>query len=114
MPVDTSDRGRSHIPAAEREQRSRISQIIRTGGLLRGTLLVRHRVCGKPGCRCARGEKHEGLALQVRLDGRSRQFHVPRSMEEDVRRWVAQYKEVRERLDKVALRYLDKLRGTRT
>jgi hypothetical protein len=35
-------------------------------------------------------------------------------MEEDVRRWVAQYKEVRERLDKVALRYLDKLRGTRT
>jgi hypothetical protein len=35
-------------------------------------------------------------------------------MEEDVRQWVAQYKEVRERLDKVALHYLDKLRGTRT
>ena len=102
------------MSAAEREQRSRITQIIRSGGLLRGTLLVRYRVCGKPGCRCARGEKHEGLALQVRLDGRSCQFHVPRSMEEDVRQWVAQYKEVRERLDKVALHYLDKLRGTRT
>jgi hypothetical protein len=101
------------MSAAEREQRSRLAKMIRECGLLRGTLLVRRRVCGKKGCRCTRGEKHEGLALQVSLEGRSRQFHVPRDMEEDVRRWVAQYKEVRERLDKVALRYLDRLRGTR-
>lgn len=113
MPVNTSGRGRSHLPAAERKERSRISQIVCEGGLLRGTLLVRYRVCGKKNCRCARGEKHEGLALQVSIDGRSRQFHVPRAMEEDVRQWVEQYQEVRQRLDKVALIYLDKLRGKR-
>lgn len=39
--------------------------------VLRGTLITMRRRCGKPGCRCAQGQLHEGPALSVSLSGRS-------------------------------------------
>lgn len=39
--------------------------------MLRGTLITMRRRCGKPTCRCAAGELHEGPALSVSLSGKS-------------------------------------------
>lgn len=44
---------------------------------LRGTLQRQGRRCGRPGCRCARGELHGPyLYLALYLDGRSRLVYV--------------------------------------
>jgi hypothetical protein len=40
--------------------------------MLRGTLTTFRRRCGKPSCRCASGEPHEGPALMYRDGGRTR------------------------------------------
>jgi hypothetical protein len=67
-----------------------------TGELLRGTLLkrtVRH----KSGCpKCARGEGHQVHVLTVSYGGgRVRQFSVRRERVDEVRRWLANYQELK-------------------
>lgn len=38
--------------------------------MIRGSLYQRRRLCGKPGCRCVRGELHQDTVLAVRRSGR--------------------------------------------
>ena len=94
----------------ERAFRSELAQLVSQRGLIRGSLLVRRRACGKPNCRCARGEGHQSLYLVVRQGGRARQLFVPKSHEAIVRRWVADYHTVRRLLDEISALYWDKVR----
>jgi len=73
-----------------------------TGELLRGTLLervVRH----KSGCpKCARGEGHQVYVLTVSYGGgRVRQFSVRRERVAEVRRWLANYQELKEAIEAI-------------
>ena len=54
---------RTEFPAVERARRSRVAQLSHQTRLMRGTLTIRSRRCGKPGCHCARGEPHVSLYL---------------------------------------------------
>ena len=107
---DREKRGRGGMSARERRLRSRLVQLLGGRGLLRGTLSVRERTCGKPSCRCARGDKHEGLYLVFSEKGRLRQMFVSRMQEARVRRWVEQYQEVRDLLEALAQLHLERLR----
>jgi hypothetical protein len=54
-----------------------------------GTLAERGRVCGKPTCRCARGEKHPALQLAHWVgEGKTHSLHVPYVLADDVRAGV--------------------------
>ncbi len=79
---------RSHFSDRERRRRSRLAQIVHAARFLRGTLSLRNVRCGKPGCRCARGELHACLYLVRRQGGKLRQLFVPRQWEERVRQAV--------------------------
>jgi hypothetical protein len=73
-----------------------------TGELLRGTLLertVRH----KSGCpKCARGEGHQVFVLTVTYPGgRTRQISIRRERVEEVRRWLANYQELKEKIEAI-------------
>ena len=52
--------------------------------------------------------------LQVSIEGRSCQFHVPKAMREEVRAWVENYQEVRALLDLISEIYLDKMSNKKT
>jgi hypothetical protein len=97
------------MPAQERRSRSRLVQLLSACALLRGTLSLRERTCGKPGCRCTRGHKHAGLYLVWSEQGRLRQRFVSREQEAQVRLWVAQYQEVRRLLEALVQMQLDQL-----
>lgn len=57
--------------------------------LVFGTLAERGRVCGKPTCRCARGEKHPAVQLAHWAgDGKTRSQHVPYAIVDTVREGV--------------------------
>lgn len=58
--------------------------------LLRGSVLSQQRRCGKPGCRCARGELHGPYTyLSIgRGSAGARLMYVPEAMAEAVRRRV--------------------------
>ena len=79
---------RSHRTAPQRHARSRIAQLVTQEPFLRGSLVERARPCGKPTCRCQRGQPHRSLYLATRLGGRRALLYIPRALEETVRQWV--------------------------
>jgi hypothetical protein len=80
----------------------RIAQLLKLQGVLRGNLSERLRVCGKPGCKCANGEKHPGLYLVQSREGKTRQIFVPAAWAEDVKQWVSNYQVMRQLLDELS------------
>ena len=89
------------LSRTERERRSRLAQLIRSHGVLRGSLVEMHRVCGKSGCRCTQGHKHVSLYLSHYEKGRQRLIYVPKAWEDRVRSWVATHQRVRALLDEI-------------
>jgi len=94
----------------ERKARSRLAQLMAGHGMMRGTLLVRRRRCGKPTCHCADGEGHESLYVVVSEEGRTRQLFVPKDWEQRVRQWVAAHQQARQLMEEVSRIYWDKVR----
>lgn len=101
---------RSQMTREERESRSRLKPYISYKELIRGTLSLRGRVCGKPNCRCQRGEKHISLFLSRSKEGRMEQLYIPKKKEELVRRWVKNYRDIQDLLEKISSIYWDKLK----
>ena len=103
-------RPRSARPPAERRARSRLAQVVHQEDFLRGSLVTMRRTCGKPRCRCTRGEKHVSLYLAVRDGGKRRLIYVPAAWEERVRQWVATGQEVGRLIEAISAGALDRLR----
>lgn len=97
------------MSAEERGVRSALRKLISGQGVLRGTVVRRERKCGRPNCRCTRGEKHQGMYLVVSEDGRRRQLHIPKDWEETVVQWVSDYQAIRERLEQLSRLHWDKV-----
>lgn len=92
-----------------------VSKLPVTGELLRGSLLervVRHtKDCPK----CARGEGHRVFVLTVSYgSGHTRQFSVRRERVEEVRRWLANYQDLKEKIEAICELNHDLLRPERT
>ena len=67
--------------------------------LLRGSLLERPKFCGKPGCKCTRGEAHPpGLYLSRRVGDSARHLFIRSADHERARREALSYKEFRQAL----------------
>ena len=98
------------MSARERDWRSQLAQLAHGVGLLRGTLAIRERLCGKPNCKCTKGKKHASLYLVASYEGRPRQLFIPKDFEPQVRRWVQQYQEARKLLEEISLLYWERIR----
>ena len=101
---------RAKMASSERESRSRLAQLIHDAGIIRGTLAVRSRICGKPNCRCAKGEKHVSLYLVVSEGGKYRQVFVPKDLEEVVRLWVENHQKARDLLEEISRMHYERIR----
>lgn len=93
---------RSHLPRRERFARSQLAKVLHDQSFLCGSLVTMHRVCGKPGCKCLRGEPHPGLYLAIRVGGTRKMIHVPSALEERVRHWVTTYQEIWRLMEEVS------------
>jgi len=91
--------------SAARQALMRIAQ--RLPGLIEGVMGVRaevmaaslsktHKVCGKPNCKCARGEKHEVYQLSWTENGRRRSTHVRSDELDKVRAAVERYRKLKQ------------------
>lgn len=68
--------------------------------LVRGSVVVQRRRCGKPNCHCAGGETlHETTALSYSENGRTRTLMLAAADVAAVRRAVERYRVAREKLD---------------
>ena len=110
MPEKEGIVSRTGMAASERQARSRLVQLLsQPRGLLRGSLLVRRRVCGNPRCRCTRGHKHESLYVVMTDQGRTRQLYVPKTFESLVRQWGEDYHLARQLMEEISCIYWDKV-----
>ena len=93
---------RSQISPEERTWRSQVARLVSHEVFLRANLEVRERVCGKPNCHCARGEKHASLYAVRTREGTRQQLFVPRAQEEEVRLWVSNYQRLLKLLERIS------------
>jgi len=90
---------------ALRNRRVGLTQVLPPlGEVLRGSLMERYLTCGNRDCRCARGERHGPVwYLSVTLDQSHRSgCTVPSDQVEQVRRWIENYRQVKENLEKIS------------
>ena len=74
---------------------SRVQQMTARKPLLAASLVAFERHCGKPGCHCARGEKHHGHQLTYKVGGKTRTVYVPVDLTEEVRAWIDEYRRLK-------------------
>lgn len=90
------------MPLEEREKRSQLCHLVRSGGILHGSLVRMARTCGNPGCRCNRGEKHVSWYLTVTQKGKQRMIYLPQGWEPKIRGWIKRYQEIRRALEELS------------
>jgi hypothetical protein len=67
--------------------------------LLRGSLLQRPKFCGKPGCKCTKGQSHPpSLYLSRLIEGTIRQVFIRAADHERAKKEALSYKELRQAL----------------
>ncbi len=77
------------VAEMRRARAALVRRLGRRGELMKGSLVTRWTRCSRPGCACARGEKHGPyLYVSVFREGRTRSVYVPQHLEGEVRRWV--------------------------
>jgi len=47
-----------------------INRLQNGGPMIKGSVYIRKRLCGKPQCRCVRGHRHQDRVLAIRREGR--------------------------------------------
>jgi hypothetical protein len=90
---------RSLRSAPERHARSRLAQLITQQPFLRGSLVQRARSCGKPTCRCQRGQLHPSLYLAVNHRGQRALLYIPRALHDTVRQWLDNGRQIYQQLE---------------
>jgi hypothetical protein len=74
------------------QRRRALRALPRLEEVVRGSVVERRIRCGKPGCRCARGQLHAATYLSVTFAGvRTEQISLPAQLVPVARRWVANY-----------------------
>ena len=77
------------------KRRTRSQRLSTCARLIKGSLVVNRRRCGKPGCRCAQGELHESLAFTYKQDGKSVLVHIPHHLEAEARQAQNDYRKLK-------------------
>ena len=95
----------------EQQRAALIEELRGLGNLMRGTLIQAQVKCGRKGCECERGEKHEKVHLCLNLHGRTRNLYVGRAREESVASLVREYQRARHIIEKLTEVNLELLRG---
>jgi len=91
-----SSRLRQEVVQLHDQMREAIEVFLRRQPLVRGTLYQRRRRCGRPGCRCARGQLHVSEAFCQATERGSRHVALATLDLDQVRRGVTDYREVRQ------------------
>ena len=88
-------------------QRDRLLKRLRRlcdSNMLRGSLSVVGRTCGKKTCACVlEGKRHQARYLSVKLKGRTKLLYVPASQEPEVRDAIAAHRRVSHIIDELTV-----------
>jgi hypothetical protein len=69
-----------------------LRRLQRSDPMVQGSFYLLQRKCGKPNCRCARGQLHATYVLTRSEAGRDRLYVVPKAQRAEVRKHAAEYR----------------------
>ena len=69
-----------------------LRRLQRSDPMVQGSFYLLRRKCGKPNCRCARGQFHPAYVLTRSEEGKDRLYTVPKDQRPQVRQWAAEYR----------------------
>jgi len=95
----------------EKQRDALVEELRGLGNLMRGTLIQAHVKCGRKGCECAQGEKHEKVHLCLNFRGRTRNLYVGRGRKDTVASLVREYQRARHIIEQLTEVTLELLRG---
>lgn len=93
---------RAHRSPQERDARSRAVQLLADKPLLRGSLVLQYRSCGKKYCRCQTGPKHPALYLHTRSGDQRVRIYIPPALHEAVRSAIETGRQIDRLVDQVS------------
>lgn len=100
---------RAQLPPKDRSARSRLIKLLAAARpLARASLVTMARHCGKPGCKCAHGEKHVSLYLATRLGKTRKMLYIPPDLEPTARRLVENSQAVEGLLEEMSQAQLER------
>ncbi len=92
---------RSQLLDAQHQLSQLLEECLGREPLLPGSLYTLRRKCGKPNCRCSRGELHESTVLSYRGQGRPRNMSPPLGQLESLRTMTHGYRRCRQARAKI-------------
>ncbi len=92
---ERSSRLRQSLLHLAKEVRQLIEPFFSDRPLIKGSVYELKRRCGKPGCKCARGELHARMVVSASEKGKTRLRVIPRGFLVEIQEKVRRYQEVR-------------------
>jgi len=74
-----------------KRRRKAYDKMPKTMDVLRGSLVIVKRNCGKPNCHCQKGFKHRSLYLSQNHKGKTRMIYIPRHLEDKIHQYIKSY-----------------------
>ena len=79
------------------------AQLVNLGHILKGSVVKLATTCGKPNCRCKRGQKHVNLYLSTCIGGKTRIVYLSPTRKKDATEWVTNYHKAHEIMNELAI-----------
>jgi hypothetical protein len=86
---------RQEIYNLQRKHARLVQQMLKSRGMVKGSMVTLARRCGKPGCKCTRGEKHTSKYMSISEEGKTRMVYLKPGMEIKVGEAAERYRRFR-------------------
>jgi uncharacterized protein YlxW (UPF0749 family) len=83
------------IGILEERRDAKVRQLRELGPVLQGSIRIVKATCGKASCKCAKGEKHESIALTKKVNGKTKSVYIPKDMADEAKQWVKENQKLR-------------------
>ena len=84
------------------KRRKSAKEMPRVEEILRGSIVMVKRYCGKANCRCLKGHKHRSLYISQSNKGESRLIYIPQRSEKEVRRLIGNYQVFKRAIEEIS------------
>ena len=84
------------------KRRKAAKEMPRVEEILRGSIVMVKRYCGKANCRCLKGHKHCSLYISQSNNGEARLIYIPQRSEKEVRRLIGNYQALKSAMEEIS------------
>ena len=85
-----------------KKRREAAKGMLRMQEVVRGSVVIMNRLCGKTSCRCQKGFKHRSLYISQRYKGRTRMIYISKRLESTARRLISNHHKIKIVMDKIS------------